>query len=67
MKRFDDRFEKVSSQTLGFGEGTAVLVDKQTGVNYLFYKSGYGGGLTVLVDRDGRPVITPRGCSALEE
>ena len=36
-----------------------VLVDTQTGVNYLFAASGYSGGLTVLLDADGKPVVTP--------
>ena len=33
-------------------------VDKQTGVNYLFVKSGYGAGLTPLLDENGKPLIT---------
>ena len=36
-----------------------IWVDRQTGVNYLYHNGGYGGGLTVLVDRDGKPIITP--------
>jgi hypothetical protein len=28
-------------------------------VNYLFASSGYAGGLTVLLNRDGTPVVTP--------
>lgn len=35
-----------------------VIVDKKTGVNYLMSKSGYGAGLTPLLDRDGKPIIT---------
>ena len=35
-----------------------ILVDKVTGVNYLFVQSGYAGGLTPLLDRDGKPIIT---------
>lgn len=35
-----------------------VLVDKETGVNYLFVQSGYAGGLTPLLDADGKPVVT---------
>lgn len=38
---------------------TSIVVDKTTGVNYLYYSSGRGGGLTVLVDADGKPIITP--------
>ena len=39
--------------------GATVLVDKQTGVNYLYANSGYGGGLTVMVDALGNPIVTP--------
>ena len=35
-----------------------VLFDKETGVNYLFVQSGYAGGLTPLLDADGKPIIT---------
>ena len=36
---------------------TRVIVDEQTGVQYLFVESGYSGGLTLLVDRDGKPLL----------
>ncbi|MBR1740167.1 MAG: xylan 1,4-beta-xylosidase [Ruminococcus sp.] len=36
-----------------------VLVDKETGVNYLWISEGYAGGLTLLLDKDGKPVVTP--------
>ena len=39
--------------------GTYVLVDRETGVNYLFANSGYSGGMTVLVDAEGKPIVTP--------
>ena len=52
----EKRFEKVYSQDLG---STIIYVDKETGVNYLFVANGYAGGLTPLLDRDGKPVVTP--------
>ena len=52
-----DRFEKVYSQ--GVMNVIEIWVDKETGVNYLYLAQGYGAGLTVLVDKDGKPVITP--------
>lgn len=52
----EKRFEKVYSQGLSSFE---IWVDKQTGVNYLYRSSGYAGGLTVLLDKDGKPIITP--------
>ena len=54
---FDDkRFEKTYSQ--GSLNVTEIWVDKQTGVNYVFHASGNAGGMTVLLGRDGKPVIT---------
>ena len=35
-----------------------VLVDQETGVNYLCYKAGYGAGITPLLDAEGKPIIT---------
>ncbi len=51
----NNRFEKIYSQNMGC---TEIWVDKETGVNYLYHQSGYSGGLTVLVDREGKPVIS---------
>lgn len=51
----DKRFEKVYSQGMSTIE---IWVDKETGVNYLYRQSGYSGGMTVLLDKDGKPVIT---------
>lgn len=53
----EKRFEKVYSQ--GALEIIEILVDKETGVNYLFRQNGYAGGLTPLLDREGKPVIIP--------
>lgn len=53
----DKRFEKTYSQ--GTMSTIEIWVDRETGVNYLFRTSGYAGGLTVLLDKDGRPVVTP--------
>ena len=53
----NDRFVKVYSQ--GALTSTEIWVDKETGVNYIYHAAGYSGGLTVLLDREGKPVITP--------
>ena len=50
------RFEKIYTQSSG---GTEIWVDKETGVNYLYHSSGYAGGLTPLLDKDGKPIVTP--------
>lgn len=41
-----------------FMHTTEIWVDKETGVNYLFHSNETGGGMTVLLDREGKPVIT---------
>ena len=56
MARKEERFVKVHSENMG---SEMIFVDKVTGVNYLFISSGYAGGLTPLLNRDGTPVITP--------
>ena len=53
----EKRFVKTWSDG-AFGSNE-IWVDRQTGVNYLFHASGYAGGMCVLVDREGKPVITP--------
>ena len=59
MAKTDDRFIKTYSQGGAFTQMVQIWVDKKTGVNYLFTQSGYAGGLTPLLDREGKPVITP--------
>ena len=51
----EKRFEKIYGQDMG---STEIWVDKETGVNYLYHASGYSGGLTVLVDAEGNPIVT---------
>ena len=58
MAKMEDRF--IRTYTQGFwGRTMEIWVDKKTGVNYLCTVSGYSGGMTPLLDREGKPVITP--------
>ena len=51
-----DRFIKIYNQgTLNI---TEIWVDRETGVQYIFHASGYAGGLTPLLDKEGRPVVS---------
>ena len=59
MAKKDERFVKVHDEGSSLGWQITVFVDRLTGVNYLYVGSGYGGGLTVLLGTDGKPVITP--------
>jgi hypothetical protein len=42
-----------------FSKGTRIITDTETGVQYLFvyYPNYAAGGLTLLVDKDGKPLI----------
>lgn len=52
------RFEIIEKD--GFVEGTRIIVDTETGVQYLMAHWTNIGGLTVLVDKDGKPLLDPR-------
>ena len=55
MAKKEERFIKVHSENMG---SEMIFVDRKTGVNYLFVSSGYAGGLTVLLNRDGTPIVS---------
>ena len=56
MANKDKRFVRV--HTDGAMSGSEIWVDTVTGVNYFYHTAGYGGGLTVLLDREGKPIIS---------
>ena len=56
MAKKEERVIRIHSENFG---SETILVDKKTGVNYLFVQSGYAGGLTVLLNADGKPIVTP--------
>ena len=55
-----DRFEIKEKDDMGFSTHAKVIIDKETGVNYLFLHHGYAGGLTPLLDKEGKPIVTKR-------
>lgn len=57
MAKKEERF--VRTYTQGMANISEIWVDKETGVNYLYHAAGYSGGLTPLIDKDGKPVVTP--------
>ncbi len=59
MVKKDERFIKVLNEGSTCTTNREIWVDKTTGVNYLWIASGYAGGLTVLLDRDGKPIVSP--------
>ena len=58
-KENTDRFVKVLEES-GIITCSEVWVDTLTGVQYLYHASGSSGGLTVLVDSEGRPILYRR-------
>ena len=59
MAKRSDRFVSTYTQGSGFSTQIEVWVDRETGVNYLWQSSGYGGGTTPLPQPDGPPFVTP--------
>ena len=35
-----------------------IIVDAETGINYLINIDGYAGGITPLLDKEGKPVLS---------
>ncbi len=52
----EKRFKRIFRQ--GSLEGTDIWVDTKTGVNYMFHYAGYAGGITPLLDENGKVVVT---------
>lgn len=58
MKK-EKRFEVVFTDGSDLSDAgkRQILVDTVTGVHYLTWKSGYGAGITPLLDSEGKVVI----------
>ncbi len=54
-KRFVQIYQEDSSL---LGPSNYIIVDKETGVTYLLICNMCGSGVTPLLDKDGKPVIT---------
>ena len=54
-----ERFVEVYNQ--GIVNVVKIMVDTETGVNYVLgsHNKASGTGMTVLVNADGKPLITP--------
>ena len=60
MAKKEDRFEVVFQDCSQLKDAVTrqILVDKETGVHYLVWRSGYAGGITPLLDSEGNVVVT---------
>ena len=51
-----NRFQKIYTQ--GTIDVIEIWVDTETGVNYMFHRNGDAGGMTPLLDKEGKPIVT---------
>lgn len=58
-ERFEKKYTQKDSQ--GIVSVTEIWVDKETGVNDLWHYSGQAGGLSPLLDGEGKVVVSPPG------
>ncbi|MBC3887990.1 hypothetical protein GH810_06675 [Acetobacterium paludosum] len=58
-KQKKNRFKIVVNEATGETSGCKIIEDTETGINYLYHYDNFGGGLTVLIDEDGEPVVAP--------
>lgn len=56
MAKKKERFKEKYNQ--GVFQTYQIVVDTETGVNYLITTTGVGTGVTPLIDRDGKPIIS---------
>ena len=56
MKK-ENRFIQIHKEGRGLSPIKMILLDKETGVQYLLLEHGYSATITPLLDRDGKPLI----------
>ena len=65
MAKKEPRFIKALEEG-GFLGSSEIWVDTQTGVQYLYHAAGNSGGVTVLVDAEGKPLLYRKAPDAPE-
>ncbi len=60
MAKKEERFEVIfkDGSQLKYEGIRQILVDKETGVNYLCWTAGNGAAITPLLDSEGRVIVT---------
>ena len=58
FKKKASRFAVIYTQKID-GNNMKILLVMVTGVNYLYCRDGCSGGLTVMRNPDGSPIVTP--------
>ena len=54
-EKVEERFVTIYEK--GFGSGNKIMVDKITGVHYLYSWVGQTGGITPLLDSEGKVIV----------
>lgn len=54
-----ERFEKIYVQGK-IASVTEIWIDKETGINYMFHRDGNAAGLTPLLNKEGRAIVSER-------
>lgn len=55
MERCNLSFQEIYTQ--GKPNVTKVIRDNETGVLYMLHQEGFGTGLTVMFDQEGKPLV----------
>ena len=56
-KKENKRFKTVHEEG-NISSRCKIIVDTETGINYLINVDGYAGGITPLLDKNGKPVVS---------
>ena len=61
-----ERFNEIyhDGHSMKYEGRRTIIVDEETGVHYLVWHSGYAGGITPLLDSEGKVVIRKTGGEA---
>ncbi|MBR4726200.1 MAG: DUF6440 family protein [Lachnospiraceae bacterium] len=52
----EKRFKVILNEGNGLtNQNVKIVMDRETGMQYLFVQEGYAGGLTPLLDAEGKP------------
>ena len=60
MKRSERLIVVEKAKTSLFGISARIIVDVETGVNYLWCTEGYAASITPLLGADGKPIVWTR-------
>ncbi|HIT88425.1 MAG TPA: xylan 1,4-beta-xylosidase [Candidatus Coprocola pullicola] len=50
-----ERFKKIYQQRVT--DVVKIWVDTETNVNYVFHRNGNAAGFTLLLDKEGKPIV----------